>query len=530
MPDYLRALVFVLTLAALTLAVTIYPLSVLVGRSRVVTWFGITVAIITCVFLIQDFWLILLASTIILTMATRWENDRAVLYLLAFCMTPTTVVYLTGIGGIKNLVAISFQDFLALLLFIPVLFSVSHTKGGFGKAPKQLLWAYFILVCILTFRGKTVTDSLRTSVGLTLSMIAPYLAFSTLVDTKEKMNVAIYALIFSALSLSLVGVFEFSKHWHVYEPAFRSWGNATYLLRDGQLRAFGPIFDPIAFGTIFMTGIGLCLSIPKELLSFNQRTTLFTLLILGLVSPLSRGPWLGAGINLVVFLLMGPKPVERLLKYGVLGVIGILLLLLTPVASRVISLLPYIGSEASTVTANYREKLLENSWIVIQRNPFFGSVNYFQAPEMQELIQGQGIIDVVNTYVGIALTHGLIGLALFGLFFTTVLIGLLRAFRALPESESALRLKARALFATLCGLLVTIFTVSSVGQIPYLYWMLAGLCVAQTRIINDYIAANQTQAPAVLTSKDWSPAKLHALKTPRIPVRRAPGRGRIPGG
>ena len=48
---------------------------------------------------------------------------------------------------------------------------------------------------------------------------------------------------------------------------------------------------------------------------------------------------------------------------------------------------------------------------------------------------------------------------------------------------------ARALFATLCGLLATIFTVSSVGQIPYLYWILAGLCVAQTRIIRAHIAA-----------------------------------------
>ena len=107
-----------------------------------------------------------------------------------------------------------------------------------------------------------------------------------------------------------------------------------------------------------------------------------------------------------------------------MGAACVFLLLLTPIGDRIINLLPYVGSEENTVTADYRTKLLENSWIVIQRNPVFGSVDYLETPEMQEMIQGQGIIDVVNTYIQVALNTGLVGLGLFVLFFAAVLAGL----------------------------------------------------------------------------------------------------------
>lgn len=42
---------------------------------------------------------------------------------------------------------------------------------------------------------------------------------------------------------------------------------------------------------------------------------------------------------------------------------------------------------------------MDNSWIVIQRNPLFGSFDFRNTPEMQSMIQGEGIIDIVNTYI-----------------------------------------------------------------------------------------------------------------------------------
>lgn len=525
MPEYLRALVFVLFLGGLTFAVTLKPLSLLAGRQRILGWIGIWVALTICFFLARNFWIVVLVSTIILLISMKREADRTVLFLLVFCMTPTTAIVVPGFGVVNYLLPFAFQDFLTLLLLVPVLLSGSTAKGELGKASRIMLYFYCALLVILTFRGTTFTDTLRFTFGLVLSMLVPFLAFSTAVNTEAKMKAVIHVMIFAAICPALVGVFEMVKHWHLYESAFRPWGMESsvfsgYLLRDGQLRASGPMLEPIPFGTLFMVGIGFCLALPIKLLSTGQRTLLIALLLGGLASPIARGPWLGAVVILVVFYLIGSNPVRHLSKLAIAGAACIFLLILTPIGDRVINLLPYVGSEESTVTADYRSKLLENSWIVIRRNPLFGSVDYLETPEMQEMIQGQGIIDVVNTYLQVALATGLAGLGLFVLFFVTVLAGLARAFRAVPESHADLKLTARALFATLCGMLATIFTVSSVGQIPYLYWILAGLCVAQTRIIRAYIEASRLEAPATTTPEMPSSAKPD-------PVRRAPGRGRI---
>ena len=517
MPDYIRAVVFVLVLGGLTFAVTIKPLSVLAGRQRILAWCGIWLALTVSFFLARNFWLILPVSAVILLISMKWEDDKTVLYLLAFCMAPVVVITMPGFGGLNNLVAFTFQDFLALLLLVPALLSTSGTKSRFGNAARSHAFCLFCPCFHSHLSGNNSYQHFAHVLRLGLSMLVPFLAFSTLVNTEGKMRGAIHAMIFAAVSLALVGVFEFVKHWHVYDPAFASWANASYLLRGGQLRAFGPMLDPITFGTVFMVGIGLCLAIPKKLLSTGQRAILVALLVGGLISPFSRGPWLGTVVILVVFLLTGPNPVGSLLKFTTMGAAAIFLLIMTPIGDRIINLLPYVGSEENTVTAEYRTKLLENAWIVIQRNPVFGSVDYLQTPEMQEMIQGQGIIDIVNTYLQVALNAGFVGLGLFVLFFAAVLAGLARAFMALAGIRFRLKLMARALFATLCGLLVTIFTVSSVGHIPYFYWILAGLCVAQTRIIRAHIAAARLEASATAPPESPFPAQPDPVGAPTSP-------------
>ncbi|PTT97592.1 ligase, partial [Pseudomonas sp. HMWF031] len=98
------------------------------------------------------------------------------------------------------------------------------------------------------------------------------------------------------------------------------------------------------------------------------------------------------------------------------------------------------------------------------------------------LIQGQGIIDIVNTYIGVALSVGLIGLALFVMFFVCVLHGIRKGMRSFPNKENEARRLGRALLATLAGILITIVTVSSITVIPVVYWSVAGLGVAYAQM------------------------------------------------
>jgi O-antigen ligase len=157
------------------------------------------------------------------------------------------------------------------------------------------------------------------------------------------------------------------------------------------------------------------------------------------------------------------------------------LLAIVPGGHKVLDLLPFIGTvEVENIT--YRQRLFDNAMVVIQNNPWLGTFDYRNTPEMQSMIQGEGIIDIVNTYIGVALSFGLIGLTLFVAFFATVLLGIRKAMRSFPDKDDEARRLGRALFATLAGILVTIVTVSSITVIPIVYWSVAGLGVAYVQL------------------------------------------------
>jgi O-antigen ligase len=179
---------------------------------------------------------------------------------------------------------------------------------------------------------------------------------------------------------------------------------------------------------------------------------------------------------LMMYIATGRQAFKRLMLLALAGVLALPLLAIVPGGQKVLDLLPFIGSvDVDNIT--YRQRLFDNAIIVIQRNPLFGSFDYRNTPEMQSMIQGEGIIDIVNTYIGVALSFGLVGLTLFVAFFATVLLGIRKAMRSFPKDDETRRL-GRALLATLVGILVTIVTVSSITIIPVVYWSVAGLGVA----------------------------------------------------
>src|SRR5262249_9626620 len=130
----------------------------------------------------------------------------------------------------------------------------------------------------------------------------------------------------------------------------------------------------------------------------------------------------------------------------------------------------------------YRQKLFENSIVVIERHPLFGTPDYRQTPEMLEMMQGEHIIDIVNTYLEIALSSGLIGLSLFVGIFVSILLRLRRMLKFRAVGDADFNTYVRASIAILIAMLAAIATCSSIDFIPYILWSFAGLSVALIRI------------------------------------------------
>jgi len=188
------------------------------------------------------------------------------------------------------------------------------------------------------------------------------------------------------------------------------------------------------------------------------------LLLAGLIASISRGPWVGAVACLLVFLATGPKAMPKIAGVVATGAASIPVLMMFPAGQKVVDLLPFIGTvEAENI--DYRSRLLDNALIVIQRNLWLGSENYRDTPEMQAMIQGEGIIDIVNSYVAVALNSGMVGLALF----IGVLLGNAWAVWQCQQRwphDSPEKLLGRALLASMVGAMVTILPSAASAWCP----------------------------------------------------------------
>jgi O-antigen ligase len=150
--------------------------------------------------------------------------------------------------------------------------------------------------------------------------------------------------------------------------------------------------------------------------------------------------------------------------------------------------------------------LLEIATHEILQNPFFGAFDSMYSPAMQELKQGQGIIDIVNSYLAVGLGSGLVGLSLFAGFFIAIATGIFKGVLNLANRNDELHLLGRVLFSTLLGILVIIVTVSSITVIPVIYWSVAGLGVAYARMLE--LANVPAKAPETPGRHGFQPASI----------------------
>jgi O-antigen ligase len=181
-------------------------------------------------------------------------------------------------------------------------------------------------------------------------------------------------------------------------------------------------------------------------------------------------------------------------------------LLVSPYGGTLVNLLPFIGTtDAGGV--EYRQQLFEASLLVMKQNPWFGGGDYIGELAALGMVQGEGIVDLVNTYLAVALTQGLVGLGLFAGVFASAAAGLLSAWRRVG-ADSDLHRFGRALLAALAAALAIIATMSPILCVPTMYWLLAGLCVAYAHLAE---ASNLTIS-----------------SVPGVPPRHTPARPAVP--
>lgn len=487
MPEHFRALIVILVLAGIVFVLARRSAKDLIPdrdfTRRRNLWFVLTLV----AFFSHSFWVYAGIAAIVLTVARKRERNPVALFFLLLFLIPPASAEIPGLGGINHFFALSHVRLLTLCVLLPAFLTLRRQTDTtpFGRTwPDKLLAANLVLTSLLYLRETSVTDTLRQTLYLFIEVFLPYYVASRALKKISDFKDALLGYVLAAMVLSLIGLFEFSRNWLLYNSLTSAMGmqwESGYLLRGGTLRASATTGQAIALGFVISVAIGFYLFLQESVRNRFQKRLGALLLAGGLVAPLSRGPWIGAATMIIAFIATGRSAVKRLMLLGVAAVLALPFLTIVPGGQKVIDLLPFIGTvEVENIT--YRQQLIDNALIVIQRNPWLGSFDFRNTPEMQSLMQGQGIIDVVNTYIGVALTFGLLGLALFVAFFAAVLFSILKALRSFPNKDDEARRLGRALLATLAGILITIITVSSISVIPVVYWSVAGLGVAYAQM------------------------------------------------
>ena len=487
MPENIRALIVIMALAVPAFYIGRQIASSISTDREFRVWRNIWFAVTLGAFLSGNFFVYALILVIVCVYARSVGAASVCLYFILLFAVPSGNISIGGFGIINQLFDMNNPRLLAIVLLLPILLTTrgfNRRQMGVCAMPDWLVIGYVLLQTALAYRASnaTVTNEMRIGVLFILDVLIPYFAFSRTVTSLADARKVFGAFIIAVLPLSLIAVFEWVKHWHLYYWLNNNWGieMISYLERADMLRASASAVDSITLGFVIMVAIGCMLGIWQTMRSSQIKGIISVIFAAGLIATLARGPWVGAAALVLVYFAIGPNPIANLGKVALMGALGLALLLVTPIGTRLIDVLPFVGSDEGSVV--YRQELFNSSLVVIERNPLFGSPDYRMEPEMVALTTGQHIIDFVNTYVEIALKSGLVALSLFFGFFAAILLRLRRVLKFRHVRDSNFNTCIRGSIAILVAMLVTIATVSSIDFIPYVYWSFAGLSVALVRI------------------------------------------------
>jgi len=482
MPEYIKALIVVtaIALAVYSLAAPQLTEAIIAKGDywrRAALWLAVTAT----AFLAGNFWVFVAIAALLLIIGGLTDRNPMAFYAALLCAVPPLGSAISGLGVVNYFFELNYLRLLSLAVLLPAalrLFALRHQRVAGPKLPDALLATYLVLLFVVTALALPFTTALRQGFYLFIDAWLVYYVASRSVRDAIAFREVAAAFVLGATIMAVIAIFEASRGWLLYATLESSlgvvWGYGNYMGRGlgGPLRAMASTGHPIVMGYLMVVTIPLLMYLRPAIRSTFIWWLALSVLLGALVVTLSRGPWVGGLAMALIAVGIGKGAAKRvgLLSAGIAAAAG--LALLSDWGRGLLEYLPFIGTVGAE-TVEYRQRLFEVSIRVLAQSPFFGSPGFYSNSAAQELRQGEGIIDMVNSYLGIALGSGAVGFTLFvGLFLSVILL----AWRAGTYAATAPQVAdiGRTLLAAVIGILVIIGTTSSINVIPSIYYLVVG--------------------------------------------------------
>jgi O-antigen ligase len=438
-------------------------------------------------------------------------RGKVAAYMLLVLVLPPLAYGIGGLGDINYVLDISGSRMLALVLLpgaaLRLLADRKSERPRWVAAVDLALISYAALKIALMAPHASMTTSLRSVVEFALDVWLPYYVVSRGIRSEVDLRFVLSHLAMGFALAASIGCAEFFVHRNLYSElqwvyGFK-WQLTMNLMRGDHLRVQAMTPQPIvlAFEMIFALGLW------TYLLGSEWRRK-SVLLVYGLMAAclfftFSRGPLLGGLIFGLCLLGLHKLPTRAFVALFLLLLAAAIVAKAVGADAAIMTALSGVfGSTSADISSiAYRNELLDTALALLRQSPWLGVPDY--GARMQDLKQGEGIIDLVNSYVAIALDAGLIGLVIYLLPYG---FALNRHFRLLAAggAQAAEAGKARftRVFAALTiALLLTIFTTSTISTMPFLLVMLLALPIARLSM-KAAVDGGERPAPTRIYTRD----------------------------
>lgn len=469
------------------LAFLLMPTSIVFGvRARAVLFWAITAPVVLAVQ--PPMSMLIAAAVVTLAFAPLAPTDRTAFFIIAVPAVPVFVYAALPFPGINYLLDLSHLKLASLLVLAPVLLAgrQAAARPAHGVPVFALLAVVYVLYSTLLIASTYgFTGALRHGLEQILLLLIPMFAMLVALRKPQDADKLFQAVLIVSLLLAMAALISSFKRWDMYAVG----GYYLTEIRDGQMR-INATAGTHALAFHLAAGIVVLEYLQRRLQIGWLRVNLIRLVLFaGMLTTDSRGALGGLAVALIVFTLLVLR--NRffrglLLSGGLAALFGGMIWLAQG----------DVGAYDPHGTFAYRQDLFWTSLDYIAKHPLLGDRNFVQSGHFDHLLQGQGIIDITNLYLQVALKFGLLGLMLFACIFVIPVIKTGRVLLAMRRAHAATSIDigseasdedvwfyaAAVTVALGAGWLFLIATTSDAGLTMYLGTIIAAFCCAVYRM------------------------------------------------
>jgi len=461
-----------LALTALALAAVCLP-SALLDR---VTWRALLSWVLAAIALFipaHPLATLVLMAIAMAALAPWGTRDRVAYFLMVVPAVPVYVAAPLPFPGINFLTVLTHYKLAVAVVLVPAIVAclgVAYRKGA--RVADISLAAFLVVTALLSLAAYNVTYGARFLVDQLLLIGIPFFVLSRVIRGERDLVALASALVVAAVLLAGITWVATARQFDFYRLLDPSPLAAEADIRGGFLRIAGTLNNH-SLG--FHLGVALLL---LEFLKTRVKLSFWRLwLVRGFLAGAlfftgSRGAMVGTALAFSVcgLLLFRSMAVRIVLSAS----------FLTVVAAAVLWLLSDASSRADPYgTFSYRQQLLETAIRFVIDNPLFGDIHYQTSGDFDHMVQGQGIIDITNLYLQVAVQYGLIGLTCFLGWVGPITLALMLRLRKWDGAD-ALEQTVILTGALLLGWLAYVATTSDVGLTMHLGIVLLAIGRATT--------------------------------------------------